>query len=139
MLQVVKGLPPNIDQIRATLPGADLRTALFCYGNVVYSVQGGKLSAPLRAHEAVHSVRQGSDPAGWWRKYLADPEFRLAEEVPAHQAEYTEFCKNEMRDKARFSFLVNCAQRLSGPLYGSLITFTEARRMILGKVGKPQA
>jgi hypothetical protein len=66
----------------------------------------------------------------WWTRYLADPEFRLAEEIPAHRAEYKTFCSRVRDYQARMRFGRAIAERLGGPLYGGLITPAEARKRI---------
>lgn len=132
-MTVVRGYPPNFEEIAAALPEASGPGTVFCYGDRIYNPGGGRIGAALRAHEAVHSSRQGSTDASireWWSKYIADPAFRLNEELPAHQAEYRVFCANEKAQGTRFRFLVALAMRLSGPLYGGLIEFTAAKRSI---------
>lgn len=131
-MRVVVGPPPNIKEIAAVMPTAG---AIFCYGDTIYSPDGGRLPSTLHAHEAVHSWRQGKTDESiqaWWAQYLKDPQFRLAEEVPAHRAEYVEFCRLERDKEKRFRFLVQTALRLAGPLYGKLVTFAEAKKRIRG-------
>jgi hypothetical protein len=132
-VNVVRGRPPNFDEIAAALPSALTRGAIFCYGDTIFNPDGVRLSPALRAHEAVHAQRQGkTDEAirGWWKSYLADAKFRLDEELPAHQAEFKTFCRLERDKEQRHRFLVGLAQRLSGPLYGGLIDFHAAKRAI---------
>jgi hypothetical protein len=131
-MKVVVGQPPNFKEIAAVMPTDG---AIFCYGDTIYSPQGGRLPSTLHAHEAVHSKRQGTTNESiqaWWDQYLKDPIFRLNEEVLAHQAEYAEFCRLNAKKGDRFHFLVNTAIRLSGPLYGTLVTFAEAKKLVRG-------
>lgn len=132
-MRVVVGRPPNFNEIAAVLPEANNPLTIFCYGDIIYNPGGGRISSALRAHEAVHSARQGSTDGeirAWWAKYVADTGFRYAEELPAHRAEYAAFCKPEQDKEKRFRFLVDLSRRLSGPLYGSLITFDAAKQAI---------
>jgi hypothetical protein len=132
-VKIVVGRPPNFDQIAAVLPEARGERTIFCYGDTIYNPGGGKIPRTLRAHEAVHSARQGTTEGeirAWWTRYLADPQFRFDEELPAHQAEYASFCSGEGDKEKRFRFLVGLAKRLSGPLYGQVVDFFGAKRAI---------
>lgn len=124
-MKVAYAYPPNIDLIRRFFrPGPG---TLFCYGDTIYFPAGGDLPETLHAHEEVHSRRQGDDPDLWWDRYLQDAEFRLLEEVLAHRAEYRAF-QGDRRE--RRLFLRSVAARLSGPLYGRMVTFEKAKRLI---------
>lgn len=64
---------------------------------------------------------------------MTEPEFRLAEEIPAHQVEYRAFCENHTNGpgrNARRLALHHVAARLSSPLYGRLVSYEAARRLI---------
>lgn len=131
-MRVVTALPPMFAEIDAAFDVAD-KPVIFAWGDAIYNPLGAGISPELMAHEAVHGARQNGDPAGWWRRYIAEPAFRLAEEVPAHQAEYQAFCEGNANGhlrNARRLFLRGLASRLSGPLYGRLISFEDARRAI---------
>lgn len=136
MMQVIRGVPPNYPAILAVFPMASLPGVIFTYGKTIYAPSGGPISAELMAHEAVHGERQGSDLSGienWWHRYIADPKFRLEEEIPAHQAEYREFCRNNTSGQTRNGrrlALHSIASRLASPLYGSMIRYDDARRLI---------
>lgn len=134
-MNIVKALPPNFAEIDAVI---------FAWGATIYNPAGIKIDAPLRAHEAVHGERQREygGPAMWWRRYLAEPAFRLDEEIPAHQAEYRCFCStlralrvgeepSVLPDRAsRRITLHHIAARLASDLYGRLIRYDDARRLI---------
>lgn len=131
----IRDLPPNIDEIEAVFPGVkDRKDVIFTFGSTIYNPGGFQLSVPLRAHEGVHYVRQGHGEESiraWWRRYLTEPDFRFAEELPAHKAEYRAFCQFEKSREMRARFLHTIAQRLAGPLYGRLITLQAAKAKIL--------
>jgi hypothetical protein len=74
----------------------------------------------------VHCVRQGSDPDGWWNRYLDDPKYRMEEEVLAHRAEYLAL----LNIGASVHELDKVAGRLSSPLYGGNLTVEQARALI---------
>lgn len=117
------------DELDAVFHVRGKKGVVFTFGDAIYVPDGHPVAPALQAHEEVHCARQ-PDPASWWRRYIDDPEFRLAEEIPAHRAEYRFIC-NEYRDRnLRAQLLHALANRLSGPLYGSLIKASDARRMI---------
>ena len=120
--------PPNIKAIRAVLPVTERN--VFAWAGIIYAPGGGWLGPALIAHERVHFEQQGRNPVRWWKKYLKDPEFRLAQEIPAHMAEYAEFCRLNRDRNAQSRFLHVLGKRLSAPMYGGLITAADARKQI---------
>lgn len=109
------------------------KPVIFTWGDTIYNPAGIFITPELRAHEEVHFVRQtGDTPAieAWWKRYLIDEEFRLAEELPAHRAEFQKFCQTHKDRNARNKFLTTIAARLAGPLYGGLLTLPQARTKI---------
>lgn len=115
------------------------RPIIFAWGTTIYNPNNGKVTRELMEHEEVHGARQlsyGSDTPGerivkWWERYIADPEFRLAEEIPAHRIEYQAFCRRHGDRNARAKYLAMLAGRMSGQLYGGVITAIQARERIL--------
>lgn len=100
------------------------------YGSVVYAPHGGDMDALLMAHEAVHMEQQGDDPSGWWDRYIADPGFRLAQELQAYRVQYR-LARRSGADRNLVSrMLVACASDLSGRLYGGLLTHAQAMAAI---------
>lgn len=137
-MRLVRAYPPNIDALDAAFQVRRIPGVVFTWGQTIYVPNGRRLSRELIAHEEVHAARQGNlDPTieKWWENYIADPEFRLAEELPGHVAEYREFCRHVADSNKRAMFLFNTvAKRLCSPLYGGLLTHAEARRKILDAV-----
>jgi hypothetical protein len=86
----IRDVPPLFDEIDAVF-GVRGKPILFAWGDKIFNPAGVTIPQELIAHEAVHGKRQG-DVVGWWRRYLVDPEFRLAEELPAHVAEFKSIC-----------------------------------------------
>lgn len=130
-VNIVKGYPPNIDAIDAVFKVRGKRGMLYTYGDTIYVPDGHDPSPEIRAHESVHYVRQTKQGiTAWWDRYLVDPEYRLAEELPAHHAEYCQFCALHRDANQRVKFLYTIAGRLSGPLYGGLVDHNKARRLI---------
>ena len=130
MTEVVKDWPPNIEAIRAVLPVTEKN--IFAYGGKIYSPSTVSLSRELIAHERVHFQQQGAEVDFWWQQFLLDPEFRLAQELPAHRAEYTEFCRNCKDRNKQVVYLRSLAKRLAAPMYGGIIGVKEAIRAIRG-------
>jgi hypothetical protein len=131
----IRDFPPNIEDIERVFPGVKARRdVIFTYGPTIYNPGGFELSEALKAHEGVHYQQQGDDPEqirAWWVRYLTDPDFRFAVELPAHKAEYRTFCHREKNRNARSHYLHQIAMRLAGPLYGRLITLQAAKAKIL--------
>lgn len=131
-MRVVVARPPMFAEIDAAFHIAGQRV-IFAWGDTIYNPMGVDITPELQAHESVHRDRQGSAPELWWKIYIADPQFRLNEELPAHEAEYREFCRNNRngtRRNARRLYLHQLASRLASPLYGRLITYEAARKRI---------
>lgn len=129
-MQTVQGYPPNFKDIVAVFPAAAEPNVVFTYGASIYVPSGKPLVAPIQAHEMIHSLRQGTDPAGWWEKYLVDVEFRLVEELAGHTAEYRAALQTVKDRNEVAKYLQVVATRLAGPLYGNLLTPAAARKLL---------
>jgi hypothetical protein len=125
-MKVVDGTPPNFEEILMAFPGADGVGVMFCYGDTIYAPGRTSVADHFHAHEAIHAIQQGDDPAGWWKVYITSPAFRLEQEIPAHRAEYEFRCK-DMPRKHRRRLLRETAGKLASPLYGSLISVGKAK------------
>lgn len=128
-MKVVIARPPMWDEINAAFR-VEGQPVIFAWGDKIYNPEDGEISAELMAHEEVHGERQGADVRGWWRRYIAEPHFRLAEEVPAHRAEYQFFCKRSIDRGARALFLHAVAERLCSPLYGRMVSLQDAIALV---------
>lgn len=137
-ISIVTDWPPNISQIRAKLPVTERN--IFAYGGVIYNPGGGDLSPELVAHEKVHFAQQRqlngflrrNGAEVWWRRFLADTEFRLQQEVEAHRAEFVEFKRLNKDRNVRVQFLTHIAKRLAAPMYGGLVSVKIAKALIGG-------
>lgn len=138
-MKVIKAFPPNYRMINDAFAVRG-KPVIFCWGDTIFNPAGVAVGPALLAHESVHSVRQKADPcgvSGWWARYVADPAFRLAEEIPAHRAEFRYWRGQATADRQVKGFrsaadfhLLQIAQRLASPLYGSLISLAEAKVLI---------
>jgi hypothetical protein len=129
-VKVIRDYPPNIEAIRQTFGAAAVQNAVFTYGDTVY-IPNANITMPahLETHEAVHIEQQGDDPAGWWDRYLDDPQFRLDQELEAYRAQYQYLIKHASRPSRRL-VLARISKDLGGRLYGNIITPAEAKREI---------
>jgi hypothetical protein len=124
-MKVVVELPPMFAEIDKVFHVAG-KQVIFAWNDTIFNPHGATVTPELQTHEEVHGRRQHGDPVRWWTLYLADPAFRLQEEIPAHQAEYAEFCRTHADRNHRARTLHMIAQRLASPLYGSMTGYAEA-------------
>lgn len=129
MMKIVKDYPPNYKVLREVfkLSGEEI----FTYGDTVFNPTGNALSRELRAHEQVHIWQQeNTNVERWWERYVADPEFRLEQELEAHRIEFQTFCMTNKDRNARNAYLIRIARRLASPMYGNVISHQEAIKRI---------
>lgn len=131
-LKIIHARPPNFDAIAAAMPMAHKPGVIFCFGDTVFNPAGKPISPWIMAHERVHSAQQGADPLPWWDRYIADVEFRFAQELEAHRAEWRSWLSLGTRNRnQRRGYMVVVGSRLAGPLYGRMVRFAKARELIL--------
>jgi hypothetical protein len=132
-MRIVHQRPPMFSEIAAAFPEAYQPGVIFAWGDVIYNPTGGPIEQELIAHEAVHGERQKAmGIEEWWHRYIAEPQFRVAEEIPAHRAEYRRYCQLQRDRDARARALHRMAIRLASDLYGQIITYMAAKRAIKG-------
>lgn len=129
-VEIVDGWPPNRDEIVAAFhpePGT-----LFAWEGTIYVPGIGDREVPryLIEHERVHFGQQelAGGAEAWWRRYIDDPGFRLEQEVEAYRAQWRSLRGRPKRE--RFTHLYLFSRQLAGPMYGELVTPSEARRLI---------
>lgn len=125
---------------------------IFAWGNTIYQpFDRDDLNDSLLAHERVHGLRQlmyhptevmresatqEDRVLAWWHRYLADPQFRLDEELPAHRAELGVHYIKEPNRKARRRSLTYVAGRMCSPLYAwpvGMLNLEKAKAMLKEK------
>ena len=132
-MKIDNSQPPIIDAIDKVFHVRDKKGVIFCWGDTIFNPSGIIIPEELLIHEQVHSVRQLlNGPEKWWEDYLQDVEFRLHEEIPAHQAEWRSYMSSHKDRNAQFKYLSAISLRLSGPLYGNLCTYKKAKEIISG-------
>lgn len=123
--KIVISRPPNYDRIAAAfklVPGV-----VFAYAPNIYNPGSVTIMSYIVDHEIVHIERQGDDPGGWWERYIADPAFRLEEELLAHVAEIKSYERTHTDNRNAVGYwLMICAQRISSNVYGRMISYMGA-------------
>lgn len=127
-MKVVYDYPPNIDQIREVFTLH--KGIVFTYGDIIYNPDCGFINDPLMRHEETHCKQQGTNPAGWWERYLQDPAWRVTQEVAAYRRQFKAIKKLTNDRERRHAWLCKLAGDLSGPMYGSPIPFQKAFQAI---------
>lgn len=136
-MKVVVDYPPHYDEVCRVFPIVrSLKEVIFSYGDRIFAPgSNGSIPPELYEHEIIHCRRQMGDVVGWWRRYLHDADFRLAEEVLAHRAEYA-FLINKGNRQDRRRALKVVTSRLASPIYGRMTTTTRAKKLILEGIEK---
>jgi hypothetical protein len=133
-MRVISAHPPNITAILKAFPEACSAGVMFCYDDTIYAHGYNEVSLPdeYHVHESVHMEQQREYCGGsedWWKEYITDPEFRLAQEVPAYRAQYRFLIKGAGR-RVRRKVLPQIAKMLSSALYGRMLSFNEAKHLL---------
>ena len=129
---IVTAYPPNIEKIVKVFPNVkEHRGVVFTLGQVIYNPDNEHLDEPLQFHEATHSIQQDKLGAEkWWDKYLEDKDFRLSQEVEAYQNQYKKYRKTQKDRNKIAKYLHRLASDLSGEVYGKIVTYSEAKKLI---------
>ena len=101
---------------------------IFTYGDTIYC----KNDIPEHKilHESVHIKQQGDESDKWWDKYFEDVNFRLQQEIEAYLAENK--ILNKIKDRnTRFKLKEFNARCLSGKMYGNIISYQEAIKILM--------
>jgi len=105
------------------------RGIIITYGDNVYCKY--QLSEAKIIHEATHCEQHrvyGVEK--WWDRYIEDIPFRLSQEVEAYKNE-ANFIRKTVKDRnLRFQMLRKIYIDLSSPIYGSIVTASEAEKLL---------
>lgn len=127
MMKEVHDFPPIYDEASKLF---DLRgrNVVFAYGDAIYNPAKVVMDDDLMVHESVHLMQQKAmgGPEKWWRRYLDDPAFRLAQEIPAYKVQYQYYCTRVKGREQRYQFLSRLAADLSSPMYKCPISYMAA-------------
>lgn len=136
-MRQINARPPLYDEIVAVFPGASGRDVIFAWGDDIYAPSGQRLPPEIIAHEGAHGRRQiDQGVEAWWRRYLIDAEFRLDEEVIGHAAELVTLCRRTADRNRHTKHRFEIARKLSGPLYGSIVTAPRALQLLMTAAAK---
>lgn len=132
-MKILYEYPPNIEAIKQRFEVP--YEAVFTYGDTLYVPHGGTIDKALMVHEETHMRQQKTiGKEVWWDWYLGSKDFRLSQEVEAYQNQYREQ-KKHIKDRNELNrYLQRLAQDLSSPMYGKIMTLTEARQAIRSDV-----
>ena len=132
VIALVPEFPPNYADIVAAIPAVAGMRPIFAWGDLVYNPHGLAVDAHLLAHESVHGGQHAAEggPAAWWALYLADPEFRVRQEVEAYRRQLASFAATTRDRERRHGYCWGLAGHLSSPLYGGLLTRQRAYALI---------
>lgn len=125
-------LPPNYAALCAAFPAiVNNPDVIFAYGDFIYNPSGRFMPPEKIAHEEVHGEQQREvGVEWWWDMYIKDKDFRLQEEIPAHHADYKEYCRQVKGREMHFQYLTHLATSLSSELYGNVIGLAGAKVVI---------
>ncbi len=122
--------PPNWDTLEKTFGVVWGHTAV-AYGDTLHI--SSEPSEDLLQHEMVHLVQQKfsrTEAKKWWDKYIKDAKFRMSQEIPAYQRQYGTL-KLLIADRNQLALhRARLARDLSGPMYGSVMRFSDALKLI---------
>ena len=97
---------------------------IFAFDNSIYCDYD--LPEHLIVHEKIHLDQQGKNPNEWVFNYLNNDKFRLKQEIEAYRAEILSIKDRNERLRHR----IYCAKILSSDLYGNIIDYSEAIKLL---------
>ena len=133
MLKIINKEPPMLDEIMKAFPEVDLSMTVFTFGSELYNPSGSYVSDDLMAHEEVHEYQQAcmtGGPTEWWKRYIDDRDFRLAQELEAYKRQFDFSCRKITDRNKQAVHLMKYARILAHPMYRLNITPTEEYHMI---------
>lgn len=100
-------------------------STIIAYHDTIYC--NSNLPDHLIVHENVHLEQQRKiGLERWVDKFLTDPNFRLIQELEAYRTQLKSVMNRELKNKVR----IGSARALSSDLYGNLISFNEAFKLL---------
>ena len=99
---------------------------IITYGDTIYCKY--KISPDLEVHEATH-IKQQADYGvkEWWERYIVDAPFRLSQELEAYKTQAEWIRKHSNNQKF---LLEKIWTDISSSIYGNMITYEEAKKLI---------
>lgn len=131
MLKILAEKPPIYDECAKQFTMHP--ETVFAYGDTLYAPAGGHIPKDLAIHEATHCGQQEwsqEKAAAWWKRYLAEPEFRKDQEGEAYGKQYEAICAVVKDRNERVRQLHYLALQFSGVQYGNVVSYKEAYEII---------
>lgn len=101
------------------------KNVVFAYDGVIYT--NYPLSDDLVVHESTHHRQQERDGLDYWvENYLNNNEYRLKQEIEAYQTQLRSIKDRNYKHLMK----MKCAKDLSSSLYGNIITYNDAIRIL---------
>jgi hypothetical protein len=120
-----KEKPPNWEKLITIFPVDWDMGVIVTYGSHIYCKY--ELREDKLVHERTHIKQQKEyGVEKWWERYYIDREFRLAQELEAYKNE-AEWVRENITDRNKRHLMIRriCID-LSSPMYGNLLTRSEA-------------
>lgn len=106
------------------------------WGDTVYT-DLKDIPIDLVHHETIHTVQQRQSKLFglyWWAKYILSKRFRFSQEVEAYRGQYEFAVKHYKMDRNKSSWaLKKVASAISSKLYGNMVEFSDALKLIKSK------
>lgn len=112
-------------------PSSDFETTVYVWGQDIYTKY--KLDQALFIHEYTHCEQQKLSKFWgtiWLIRYATSPQFRLKQEIEAYQNQYAYYCSRDKDPNFQARFLHKLSSDLSSSLYGGIMNYDDARRII---------
>lgn len=134
-MQISLAKPPIFDRAVKLFGVKETDPIWFTYGDTIHAPCGKMPPDYIIVHEEIHAEQQGHSNEGakeWWRKYLADKEFRAHQEAEAYGAQLRWMRRQKQyRDRnVQARILHSIANNLSGTMYGKCLTYAEAAKLV---------
>lgn len=101
------------------------------YGDTLHTKEGNNIPQDLVVHEKTHTRQQsafGLDD--WWKYYIANPTFRMEQEAEAYRNQWQFISQNTKDRNEAFRRKMKIVQDFSSPIYGNIVTHSEALKII---------
>ena len=121
---------PYIQEYKKRFPIT--KDTIFVYKDTIYTdKKEEEFYYDVVHHEIRHLHQQKEHGAdNWINRYINEPEFRLEQEVDAYRYQLKKVLKTT-NDKGEYlNILTECITNLSSPLYGNIISYAEAERLL---------
>jgi len=124
---------PVWPKIKEKWPAVDPKTIAISYYPDIYCAR--ELAPDFEVHEEVHLKQQETvGVEKWWKDYLADKDFLLTQELAAYRAQ-GDFIRKKLRmdRNAKVERMRRIARDFSGDIYGRVISFGDALKVLVGE------